>query len=132
GSATIPTNVGTYQVALNAAAIQKIEEANPNYTFSASDFIGGTYTINPVATDSKDAETKVTVTDQAITYGDATPTFTVAYGDKVVNHVALTNADFTFDGQNSIPVDVGTYQVALNAAAIQKIEEANPNYTFSA
>ncbi|WP_246147774.1 MBG domain-containing protein, partial [Secundilactobacillus folii] len=67
-----------------------------------------------------------------ITYGDKTPTFTVAYGDKVVNHVDLTNTDFTFDGSATIPTNVGTYQVALNADAIAAIEKANPNYTFSA
>ncbi|MTV83159.1 MBG domain-containing protein, partial [Secundilactobacillus folii] len=132
GSATIPTNVGTYQVALNADAIAAIEKANPNYTFSASDFIGGTYTINPLGTTPDDKTTEVTVNDQTITYGDDTPTFTVTYGDKVVNHVALTNADFTFDGSATIPTNVGTYQVALNADAISRIEKANPNYTFSA
>ncbi|WP_246147780.1 MBG domain-containing protein, partial [Secundilactobacillus folii] len=67
-----------------------------------------------------------------ITYGDDTPTFEVTYGDKVVNHVALTNADFTFDGSATIPTNVGTYQVTLNADAIAAIEKANPNYTFSA
>ncbi|WP_246147772.1 MBG domain-containing protein, partial [Secundilactobacillus folii] len=96
--------------------------------FSASDFIGGTYTINPLGTTPDDKTTEVTVNDQTITYGDKTPTFEVTYGDKVVNHVALTNADFTFDGSATIPTNVGTYQVALNADAVAAIEKANPNY----
>jgi LPXTG-motif cell wall-anchored protein len=130
GSSTVPTNVGNYVVTLNDSGQAKIKAANPNYTFADTDFIAGSYTITPQATDPKDETTKVTVGDKTITYGDATPTFTVSYGSKV-NSVDLTNEDFNFDGSSTVPTNVGDYVVTLNDSGQAKIKAANPNYTFA-
>lgn len=49
----VPTDVGDYEVSLNASGQAKVEAANPNYSFSADDFVSGTYTINDVITHSE-------------------------------------------------------------------------------
>jgi len=49
----IPTNVGHYEVKLNASGQAKVKNANLNYVFNDGDFISGTYTINDVITHSK-------------------------------------------------------------------------------
>ncbi|HBF74846.1 MAG TPA: hypothetical protein DDW71_06265, partial [Lactobacillus sp.] len=39
----VPTDAGSYEISLTAAAQTKIKNANPNYTFSKADFKTGTF-----------------------------------------------------------------------------------------
>ncbi|PIO85231.1 MBG domain-containing protein [Pediococcus damnosus] len=49
----VPTNVGDYEVSLNASGKAKVAVANPNYDLTDKDFISGMYTINDVITHSE-------------------------------------------------------------------------------
>ncbi len=137
----IPTDQGTYKVNLNAAGQKLVQDANPNYTLSADDFIAGIYTIDPLATTPDDQTTEVTTGKQEIIFGQKTPVFdvTVSADSKLnLDGVTLTNADFDFytaDGKtklDEVPTDQGTYKVNLNAAGQKLVQDANPNYTLSA
>ncbi|PIO84172.1 hypothetical protein BSQ39_11670 [Loigolactobacillus backii] len=136
----VPTDKGSYKVTLSDAAKTAIEDLNPNYTMSDSDFIAGTYTIDAKATTPTDATTQVTTGNQEITYGDATPAFTAMVSKDSqldLSKVTFTNDDFDFysaDGKtklDGIPTNKGTYQVNLNAAGQAKVQAANTNYTLT-
>lgn len=129
--ASAPTNAGTYTVTLTAAGQAKVQAANPNNSFDTTSFVAGTYTINPKATDPTSQTDTIKTNDQTITFGDATPTFTVTAGSNLTAG-GLTNADFTFAGLSTVPTAAGSYSVTLNAAAQAKIIAANPNYVLTA
>ncbi|KIS03161.1 MBG domain-containing protein [Paucilactobacillus wasatchensis] len=122
------TDVGSYQVQLTELGKQVLGAIiGTNYDVSFAD--NATFTI------IKAQAAKVSVNDQTIKEGQATPDFNVSYGDGLTS-MQLTNSDFEFLGANGqilteIPTTTGIYTVKLNAAGIAKIEAANPNYEFS-
>ncbi|HBF74845.1 MAG TPA: hypothetical protein DDW71_06260, partial [Lactobacillus sp.] len=127
----IPENVGTYKVSLNADGQAKVQAANGNYALTADDFKTGKFTITAKPTTTDDATTEVTTQNEVINEGDPVPTFTVSYGSKLINHPVLTNADFSFDGSDTIPTAAGIYTVTLNALGKKAVQDANPNYALT-
>ncbi|MTV82745.1 MBG domain-containing protein [Secundilactobacillus folii] len=124
---SLPTNAGTYTVELTAAGQKQLKNDNPNYTLS---FNTGTYTINQ-ATLEPVAPDKV-----AITYGQATPKFTVTNQGNKLDTSKLTQADFSITDQagnvlTTVPVNVGQYKVELNEAGQQQLKNDNPNYNLT-
>ncbi len=104
----VPENVGSYTVSLNASGQAKVQKANGNYTLKPADFQTGTFIITAKSTTPDDATTEVTADSQTITFGDTPDAFTATFGDKL-NHVTLTNADFTFTKgtttENGVPTE---------------------------
>ncbi len=127
----VPENVGTYTVSLNANGQAKVQKANGNYALTADNFKTGRFTITAKSTTPDDATTEVTTQNEVINEGDPVPTFTVSYGSKLINHPVLTNADFSFDGSDTIPTIAGIYTVTLNALGKKAVQDANPNYALT-
>ncbi|WP_412988940.1 MBG domain-containing protein [Pediococcus siamensis] len=134
---TNPTDANIYDVKLSATGLQHLNDADPNYYYTADAVSGvGTYTISPAETIPGDSTTDITVHDEVSNYGEDSPTFVIGTGDKITIPGNLTNEDFTFIDKTTgevvdgVPTDVGNYEVTLNESGLEKVTTANPNYTI--
>jgi hypothetical protein len=138
-----PKDAGKYYLVLNETGLNRLNAANPtgNYTFTLNDKPSqinyGTYTI-----DKYDA--KVTLTgSQSAEYGYAqqldVKNFHLVVLDKDNNQIIqvpddmIAAGDLIIKGQPSIethPNDVGTYDVEITDALLQKLEKEYPNINF--
>ncbi|EDX43010.1 MBG domain-containing protein [Limosilactobacillus reuteri] len=129
-----PVNVGSYEVTLTQAALNKIKEEYPNYDLSTP--VTGTYTINKASADV------TTSGAYDVVYNGQTPEINVA---KITNNIAtnngvnLTSPTLSADDYEWVdetgkvianPVNVGTYYLKLKDASQSKIA-TNDNYTWS-
>ena len=124
----VPTDAGTYYIALTQAGVNQLQKDNPNYKVSESGQFA--YVIAK-------AEAKVEIngsyegTSTEINPDDFLPTLTLGNnpGTKVNG---LTSSDYQFvDDQSnpiSVPTESGHYHVALTPQIIQKLQKDNPNY----
>ncbi|MBB1079593.1 KxYKxGKxW signal peptide domain-containing protein [Limosilactobacillus sp. STM2_1] len=141
---TMPTNAGDYQVRLTDQGENGIRSQFGNNSIIWTDGDKSTITsdatwiINKLASDSVMANAKTG--NYEMTYNGAAPssidpskfTFTTTVNGKTVTLKSddLTSADFSWvDG--SAPVNVGTYQVKLNADGLTKLQADNPNFTLT-
>lgn len=121
-----PVNAGDYEARLNSAALTKLQNANPNYSF---DSVTGTinFTIKQaraVATVSGTQDSQ----DPALDPAKYSVVITVNGQPQTIN--GLTAADFAFskDGHPAQLTAAGTYDVRLSDAAMTRIRQENPNY----
>lgn len=137
---TAPINVGSYQVRLTRAGLNKITSQNTeNIAWAKSYDVTGDYVI-------KKGQANVELMSSGNKIYDGQPAQMVINGTDVkvtgmangesVNLNTLTEADLTWTnaaGQTltGVPTDAGTYTVTFNNAALQKLDAANPNYTFT-
>ncbi|WP_076461339.1 MBG domain-containing protein [Limosilactobacillus caccae] len=138
-----PKDAGKYYLVLNETGLNRLNAANPNgnYTFTLNDKPSqinyGTYTI-----DKYDA--KVTLTgSQSAEYGYAqqlaVKNFHLVVLDKDNNQIIqvpddmIAAGDLIIKGQPTTtahPNDVGTYDVEITDALLQKLEKEYPNINF--
>ncbi|WP_161494899.1 MULTISPECIES: MBG domain-containing protein [Lactobacillus] len=115
----IPTDAGTYYIALTQAGKDQLQKDNPNYNVSESGKFA--YVISPKKVD-------VTVqggqesTDTAINNGK--------FSLNVPAGVTIPNG-MTYDFANGTPTESGVYQVALSPTSQTALKNANPNYTLN-
>ncbi|PIO82284.1 hypothetical protein BSQ39_01255 [Loigolactobacillus backii] len=128
-------NVGHYTVKLSAAGVAKLQNANPNYDFTAADVQSGLFTITPAkASLTADSASYVydgqahqlTITPTGLLKGD-TLTYSVAGNSRTnvgSNDVTLTLAENNTTNSNyTVTLQNGTLTVTPLALTIP----ANPN-----
>lgn len=123
----IKQDVGSYQVTLRASGLEKLQQANPNYSFDAGNVQGGLFVISPAQTQFRiaiDATSRVygqqPASDQAV--------YPVTISGATLNQPRWTPADFV---SSNTADAVGTYAVNLSAAGWKKLQAANPNYVVT-
>ena len=140
----VPTNAGVYEARLKSSALQTLQKANPNYSFSAA---SGTikYTINQkAATDTLSENGNKTYNGQEVTVNDVFNSIVWMPSGLVdgqsLDLSNLTEADYawytkntdgTYTEMTGLPTDAGTYYLKLKDSSIAKIQAANPNYSFA-
>ncbi len=129
-SAMDHTNVGTYQISLTPAGITKLQNDNPNYSFTPTGSF--TYTINAAqasATLSGLGEKTYdgqAVSDADVQKQDANNDIKVRFtipGDSNPTDITLTANDFNWNGSATIPASAGTYTLTLNDHGKQAIKD---------
>ena len=143
-STNMPINAGKYQVRLTTQGENSIKNQFGNnsivWTNDGKSTItsNATYTINKLASAATMANAQTG--NYEMTYNGAAPSaidpakfqFTaIVNGQNVVlDATGLTSNDFDWvDG--TAPVNVGTYQVELNAAGLAQLQKNNPNFTLT-
>ncbi|GAX04430.1 adhesion exoprotein [Secundilactobacillus pentosiphilus] len=123
----IKQGVGSYQVTLKASGLEKLQQANPNYSFDASNVQAGLFVISPAQTQFRiaiDATSRVygqqPASDQTV--------YPVTISGASLNQPRWTPADFV---SSNTADAVGTYTVNLSAAGWKKLQAANPNYVVT-
>ncbi|MBB1069396.1 KxYKxGKxW signal peptide domain-containing protein [Limosilactobacillus sp. RRLNB_1_1] len=140
----MPINAGQYQVRLTSQGEEGIEKQFGNnsivWTNNGQSTItsNASYTINKLASDAVMANAQTG--NYEMTYNGAAPssidpskfTFTAKVNGQSVTLKSndLTSADFSWV-DSSAPVNVGTYQVKLNAQGLAKLQADNPNFTLT-
>ena len=120
----VPTDAGTYYIALTQAGVKQLQKDNPNYKVSESGQFA--YVIAKVEINGSYEGTSTEINPD-----DFLPTLTLGNnpGTKVNG---LTSSDYQFvDDQSnpiSVPTESGHYHVALTPQIIQKLQKDNPNY----
>ncbi|HET7433686.1 MAG TPA: MBG domain-containing protein [Thermoanaerobaculia bacterium] len=109
GSATPPTNPGTYVV------VATFTSSDPNFTNATGN---GSLTINAAGTQTP----TVTVTGGTFTY-DGTPHAATAVARDASNNDVAGTFTFTYDGNATAPTNAGTYAVVANFTS------SDPNFT---
>lgn len=143
-STNMPINAGKYQVRLTTQGENGIKNQFGNnsivWTNDGQSTItsNATYTINKL--DSAATMANAQTGNYEITYNGAAPSaidpakfqFTaIVNGQSVVlDATGLTSADFDW-ADGVAPVNVGTYQVKLNAAGLAQLQKNNPNFTLT-
>lgn len=123
----IKQDVGSYQVTLSASGLEKLQQANANYSFDASNVQAGLFVISPAQTQFRiaiDATSRVygqqLASDQTV--------YPVTISGASLNQPRWTPADFV---SSNTADAVGTYTVNLSAAGWKKLQAANPNYVVT-
>ena len=143
----LPTNAGTYYLKLKDSSIDKIQAANPNYSF-ATGAISGEYTY--IISQAKAEITLPKTSDQSVTWTGNPATINPANfipeittdnpNEKTIalpSTLQLTTSDYEFLQNGKVisaPSEVGTYQVRLSQTGWQKVQNAiagNTNYTWN-
>lgn len=129
-SAADHTNAGTYQISLTPAGITKLQNDNPNYSFTPTGSF--TYTINESrASASLSGHGEKTYDGQAVSDVDVQKqdannniqiSFTIP-GDSNPTSIILTANDFDWNSSPTIPTDAGTYTLTLNDHGKQAIKD---------
>ncbi|MCI6852240.1 MAG: MBG domain-containing protein [Limosilactobacillus vaginalis] len=143
-STNMPINAGKYQVRLTTQGETGIKNQFGNnsivWTSDGKSTItsNAAYTINKL--DSEATMANAQTGNYEMTYNGAAPNaidpakfqFTaIVNGQSVVlDATGLTSADFDW-ADGVAPVNVGTYQVKLNAAGLAKLQKNNPNFTLT-
>ena len=140
----VPVNAGQYVARLTDRALTALQNANPNYHFTAVDGIVK-YTINPkAATETLGNNGEKTYNGKGTSVADVlgkltwTPSGLVTgqnldLSDLTANDYEwyTKNADGTYTAMTGLPTNVGTYYLKLKDGSIDKIKNANPNYSFA-
>ena len=143
-STNMPINAGKYQVRLTTQGENGIKNQFGNnsivWTSDGKSTItsNATYTINKL--DSAATMANAQTGNYEMTYNGAAPSaidpakfqFTAIVNGKnvVLDATGLTSNDFDWvDG--TAPVNVGTYQVKLNAAGLAQLQQNNSNFTLT-
>lgn len=143
-STNMPINAGKYQVRLTTQGENGIKNQFGNnsivWTSDGKSTItsNATYTINKL--DSAATMANAQAGNYEMTYNGAAPSaidpskfqFTaIVNGQNVVlDATGLTSADFDW-ADGVAPVNVGTYQIKLNAAGLAQLQKNNPNFTLT-
>lgn len=143
-STTMPINAGKYQVRLTTQGETGIKKQFGNnsivWTSDGKSTItsNATYTINKL--DSAATMANAQSGNYEMTYNGAAPSaidpakfqFTaIVNGQSVVlDATGLTSNDFDW-ASGTAPVNVGTYQVKLNAAGLAQLQKNNSNFTLT-
>ncbi|GAX02530.1 lipoprotein [Secundilactobacillus pentosiphilus] len=95
--------------------------------------VAATYILTSIQQPTNDV---ITPRDKTIVYGDSTPDFTAASSGTDLKGLTFTNHDFYFedsDGQvpKTLPTAAGVYKIHLNAGAVERIKNNNPNYLLT-
>lgn len=133
----LPTNVGTYYLKLKDSGINKIKNANTNYSFS-SDAIGGMYTytitaatgsatLNGSASKTYDGH-PVTTAEVNSTDGDIQITFN--FPGSAGHTYQLQAGEYSWYDEKghpltTAPTNAGTYTIKINSAKLQDIIDRN-------
>ncbi len=136
----VPTNAGKYQARLNAAAYQKLQTANPNYSITAATGTinyeikqapakavmggSGTRAYNGKSTSVTDVLGSVTWTSNGLVSGQSLSTNGITADD----YEWFTKNDTAMTGE---PTNAGTYYLKFKSSGISKLQSANPNYSFA-
>lgn len=138
-NSTAPTNAGSYSIKLNADGLQKLQNANKNYSFSSvGDQYG--YTINKAT-----ATVSITGTQDSPWTGSAIaidptkfPATITTNNGLTVNipaGVTLTAGDYEYVDANgnaiAAPSELGQYKVRLTENGWKKLQSQTDNYTWS-
>jgi len=110
GSATVPTNAGTYTISINALT-------GVNFDAATNLYLGATYTIDP-------APLTIRPNDVTRPYGMPNPTFTVTFD-------ALKGADTPASIANLAVTTTATQSSAPGIYPITASGGTNPNYTIT-
>ena len=136
----VPVNAGSYEARLKDSVLKTLQNANPNYHFTA---VNGTvkYTINPkAATDTLGGNSEKTYNAQGTTVdsvlGQLTWTPSGLVEGQSLDLSSLTANDYEwYDAaghvMTGLPTNVGTYYLKIKTGSIDKIKNANPNYSFA-
>ena len=142
-STSMPINAGKYQVRLTTQGENGIKNQFGNNSIVWTNDGQSTITSNATYTINKLASAATMANAQAgnyeMTYNGAVQStidpakfqFTaIVNGQSVVlDATGLTSSDFGW--ADGAPVNVGTYQVKLNAAGLAKLQKNNPNFTLT-
>lgn len=136
-----PTNAGHYVIRLNAAGLNALHAANPEYDFSSVSG-GYSYTINQatatVALNDRTNTQTVNWNGEVISIDPShfVPSITTNNSNQptiaIPSSVHLDPSDYTITPAN--PTEPASYQVTLTPAGLQKIESAisgNSNYAWA-
>ncbi|MBB1124587.1 MBG domain-containing protein [Limosilactobacillus albertensis] len=143
-STNMPINAGKYQVRLTTQGENGIKNKFGNnsivWTNDGQSTItsSATYTINKLASAATMANAQAG--NYEMTYNGAAPSaidpakfqFTAIVNGKsvVLDATGLTSSDFDW-ADGAAPVNVGTYQVKLNATGLAQLQKNNPNFTLT-
>lgn len=140
--------IGTYPIAFSEFGLSKLAEANDSLDITAANVVTGTLTIEQAPVHSA----AITIGSTSIDYGDSKPssyqiTVTNGYFDKYNAPSTWTLVDSTSSGvvkttytiasdsgDITVPTatEAGTYVLALSAQGLAALQQANPNYEFTA
>ena len=140
--------IGTYPIAFSEFGLSKLAEANDSLDITAANVVTGTLTIEQAPVHSA----AITIGSTSIDYGDSKPssyqiTVTNGYFDKYNAPSTWTLVDSTSSGvikttytiasdsgDIAVPTatEAGTYVLALSAQGLAALQQANPNYEFTA
>ncbi|MDN3985092.1 MBG domain-containing protein [Lactiplantibacillus plantarum] len=140
--------IGTYPIAFSEFGLSKLAEANDSLDITAANVVTGTLTIEQAPVHSA----AITIGSTSIDYGDSKPssyqiTVTNGYFDKYNTPSTWTLVDSTSSGvikttytiasdsgDIAVPTatEAGTYVLALSAQGLAALQQANPNYEFTA
>ena len=136
----VPVNAGSYEARLKDSVLKTLQNANPNYHFTA---VNGTvkYTINQKsATDTLGDNSEKTYNAQGTTVDSVLDQLTWTPSGLVegqsLDLSSLTANDYEwYDAEGHVmtglPTNVGTYYLKIKNGSIDKIKNANPNYSFA-
>lgn len=115
---TAPKDAGTYYIELNAAGLKKLQDNNPNYNITESGMFK--YVISPAEVD--------------VTIGGNQESTSTEIDNSQFNTSSATGITIpeglTYQFANGIPSESGTYDVNLTPESLQRLKDANKNYSL--